>query len=296
MTLLPEKLHLILGSRAEHNDSTGWEIQPTARLLFTPTEQHTLWGAVSRAVRTPSRLENTVSYFIGFDQQNTERRLIGNNGISSERLLAYEAGYRYQPLPSLSFDLALYYHDYSSLIGVQQRDKGSLQYVPFNAANNGSAIGKGGELSVAWHQPGWLDMTLAYSYLTLSVSSNDLSTSSTPLSADDSSFVARINNYLKFVNTSPRHQISCMPVFTLPYNVKLTLWLRYVDRLPAYTEVSDYVTMDERLAWKPIPDLELSLVGQNLIKPDHMEFGADVDGAPVSAIDRSVYGKVTWHF
>jgi iron complex outermembrane receptor protein len=120
ITLLPGKLHLILGSRAEYNDTTNWENQPTARLLITPSEQHALWGAVSRALRTPSRAETTISSTIDIVPPPPEIRLLGNSKIPSEKLIAYEAGYRYQPLSTLSFDLALFYNDYSSLIGVIQ--------------------------------------------------------------------------------------------------------------------------------------------------------------------------------
>jgi iron complex outermembrane receptor protein len=57
IVLVPDRLHLILGSKLEHNDYTGVEVQPSGRLIWTPDERHTFWGAISRAVRTPSWVE-----------------------------------------------------------------------------------------------------------------------------------------------------------------------------------------------------------------------------------------------
>jgi iron complex outermembrane receptor protein len=55
---LTRTLRLALGSKFEHNDYIGFEAQPSARLLWLPKEGHSLWTSISRAVRTPSRLEN----------------------------------------------------------------------------------------------------------------------------------------------------------------------------------------------------------------------------------------------
>ncbi len=283
ITLLPEALHLILGSRVENNDTTGWEMMPTARLLWTPHEQHTLWSAVSRAVRTPSRAETTISSMIGFIPPVTEVRLLGDSRLPSEKLIAYEAGYRYQPLPKLSFDLALFYNDYSSLIGVVQgTPQGGTPptVIPINAAATSTATGKGGELSVDWHPLAWLELALLYSYLDLSVSS----TSSLP---QDRAF--------SYADTSARHQLSFRPGLNLPGNVKCDLWLRYVGALPD-PAVSDYVTLDARIAWKPLKNLELSLVGQNLLEPKRLEFGPDMFGNPAAQTERSFYGKAAWTF
>ena len=46
---------LTLGTKVEHNDYTGFEVQPSGRLQWNVTPKQTLWAAVSRAVRTPSQ-------------------------------------------------------------------------------------------------------------------------------------------------------------------------------------------------------------------------------------------------
>ncbi len=58
VSLVPDKLELTGGVKLEHNDYTGFEPQPSVRLAWHPTPRHTVWAAWSRAVRTPTRLEN----------------------------------------------------------------------------------------------------------------------------------------------------------------------------------------------------------------------------------------------
>ncbi|MEI6205141.1 MAG: TonB-dependent receptor [Desulfuromonadales bacterium] len=281
--LIPEILHLILGSRLEHNDMTGWECQPTARLLWTPHKQHTLWSAVTRAVRTPSRAETTISARVGFIPPETEIRLVGNSRLPSEKMIAYEAGYRYQPLTSLSVDLALFYNQYDTLIGLVEGTPhvgASSSFVPISVNADSTAIGRGGELSMDWHPLHWLNLALTYSFLDLSVSFS----ASPPQ-----------NRIIMNADTSPRHQFSFRSTLSLPKNVTCTFWLRYVDSLPG-PGVPDYVTFDARVGWKPLPNLELSLVGQNLLEQKHMEFGPDMFNNPSTETRRSMHGKVSWSF
>ena len=128
IALVKDRLSLTLGSKLEHNDYTGVEYEPGARLLWTPwadsslrsLSSQTFWASVSRAVRTPSRAEETFTA-----QYPTDPPLPipvinnGANGFQSETLMAYEIGYRVQPLEKLSLDLAAYYNDYDDLRSVQ---------------------------------------------------------------------------------------------------------------------------------------------------------------------------------
>src|SRR5439155_611300 len=91
ITLVPDRLRLTLGSKCEHNDFTGWEFQPSARAAWTPTEKQTLWAAVSRAVRTPSRAEDDVRAKLS---NPIPISILGSRAGVSEELLAYELGYR----------------------------------------------------------------------------------------------------------------------------------------------------------------------------------------------------------
>ena len=70
--------------------------------------------------------------------------------------------------------------------------------------------------------------------------------------------------------------------------------LRYVDQLPNPI-VPGYVTVDLRLAWRPTRDLEVAIVGQNLLDNQHAEF-AGRGTVLTSQPKRSAYGKLTWRF
>jgi iron complex outermembrane recepter protein len=125
---MKERLRLTLGSKFEHNDFSGFEFQPNVRLLWTLHERHTLWGSVSRAVRTPSRVEddirvNTTTVPAGTPGNPgplpTLLAVVGDRAFTSEELLAYELGYRLQPTDWLFLDLATFLHVYANLSGTQ---------------------------------------------------------------------------------------------------------------------------------------------------------------------------------
>ena len=118
ITLVPEALWFTLGTKWEHNDYTGSEWQPSARLLYKPAANHSLWTSVARAVRTPSMVEDQgtiVLAVIPTDYGVVQSNLLGNEDFSSEELIAYEAGYRWQTSLDLSLDLSVFYNDYDDI-------------------------------------------------------------------------------------------------------------------------------------------------------------------------------------
>lgn len=267
ITLLPEKLHLILGLRAEHNDYTGAEFQPTARLNWAPNNQHNLWSAITRAVRTPSRVQDgIVAQPLG---------LTGSTSLQAETLMAYEVGYRHQPIKQFWLDLALFYNDYDKLIGVNSLSPRNIQ-----AANNVQGESWGAELSTFWQPADFLDLKLTYSWLEMRMHSDG------PQPANDQ---------LAMIGTYPEQQVSLRSGFDLGSDVRLDLWLRYVGALEQ-DKTDDYTELEARISWVPLQNLELSLVGQNLLNSSHYEFSDDFFGAPATMTDRSMYGKVTWSF
>src|SRR5262249_18896742 len=105
-------LKLTLGSKFEHNDFTGFEIQPSGRLAYIPDSRQVIWASISRAVRTPTRLETDVQLRI---TPNGPIILSGNPDFHSEDLVAYELGYRVRPSRNVSFDLTPFYNVYHEL-------------------------------------------------------------------------------------------------------------------------------------------------------------------------------------
>ncbi|MDD2499573.1 MAG: TonB-dependent receptor [Geobacter sp.] len=298
ITLLPEKLSLILGARLEHNDYSGFEIQPNARLIWTPTPQHSFWGSISRAVRTPSRGDQEIQYrFLTVPAAPTAPlparvEIDGSSSMKSETVLAYELGYRTSPIPAISIDFAVFLNQYDRLRIPQP---GAVSYAelpsnlvqPYILSNSMHGHTYGAELSATWKVQEWWHLQATYSYLCAIMY----------LDRGNSDPLAQINRS-DATSGSPRHQGSIRSGFDLGKQVELDLWLRAVDRVDYIDQVSipGYLTMDIRLAWKPLKKLELSVVGQNLFQNHHPEYIPEFINTTASEVPRSVYGKLTWRF
>jgi iron complex outermembrane receptor protein len=309
ITLLPDQLRLTVGSKFEHNSYTGLEIQPNLRLLWTPHNQHTVWAAVSRAVRTPSRLErdfvgNLVSPPGAMAPGAPPNpfpaplvlRIAGDEDINSEELIAYELGYRFQVTPNLLLDFAGFYNDYDELRSAEPSNlvcepsgipvtafppcflTASNILLPIVSANRLEGETFGVEATVDWELNRWWDIQAAYSYLQVDLRSRGDSMTRPMGEGSD-----------------PSHQLSLLSSLDLPQAMKLDLWLRYVDDLPEL-DVDSYIALDGRLAWQPKAEIELSLVGQNLLDNRHVEFRSNFYPTPLTQIERSVYFKLTFAF
>jgi len=289
--LVQDRLHLILGSKFEHNDYTGFEIQPTGRLLWTPDENHTLWGSISRAVRTPSwgesygSIPTAVLPPMPLNPFPTVISLNGNDNLDSEELIACELGYRFHPGPHFSFDATAFYNDYSNLIngrlGEPQLVTTPTPHVemPINGVNNLEGKSYGFEFAADWKAlPRWR-LQAAYTYLQL---------------------ILRVKDGEEFYldatdGRSPHNQFSLRSSLDVTKTVELDAWLRYTDRIKSLG-IPAYTALDLRLAWKPRLDLELALVGQNLLDEEHPEFYQSGLLANTTEVPRSVYGQVIWKF
>ncbi|MBN1931032.1 MAG: TonB-dependent receptor [Desulfobacterales bacterium] len=288
ITLVPDVLSLILGSKFEYNDYTGFEIQPNSRFRWTPRDNHTLWAAVSRAVRTPSRYEDdaTLTLISSIDVPSSSTTIeaivngFGNSSVKAEDLLALELGYRFYPNERLSFDLATFYNFYNNLIAFEFKgiSPGPLPIIPFIITNDADAETYGIEIAADWQALDWWRFQTAYTFFKMDFDMPDGSVSTTGTEAD-----------------SPNHQVSLRSDMELPKNLELNLWFRYIDNIPG-RNISAYNTMDICLGWKPIEYIEFSLVGQNLFAPRHLEFVDNIFFNEAAELERSLYGKVTWKF
>jgi iron complex outermembrane recepter protein len=266
IALIPDRLTLILGSKLEHNDFSGFEIQPSARIAWTPDPRHTIWAAVSRAVRSPTRIDREF-----FSPPNPPHVLAGGENFDSEKVLAYELGYRAHPSDRLLVSVATFYNDYDDLRSQEMTPSGLV----FKNGLEGESWGV--ELAAEFAAAEWWRLRGGYTYFEKELWEK-------PGHTD---VIGTIN-----VRNDPKHQVLLQSTMNLPHNVSLDWVARYVSRLPM-PEVPDYFTFDVRLAWRPKPNLELSIVGQNLWDDQHPEFGPR---STRQEIPRSVYGKVAWHF
>jgi iron complex outermembrane receptor protein len=303
LRLLDDDLRLTLGTKIEHNDHTGVEIQPSGRFLWKAAERHTFWGAVSRAVRTPSRAEDDIrinSAVIPPDPMDPSSlpvvlALQGSRSFGSEELLAFELGYRTEVASALSFDIATFYNIYddirSTVIAgppVLEADPAPLHVTQFYTTANGtSAETWGVEVAADVVASENWRFRAGYTFLHLDV---DQPNSPIPNGVIDTGEET----------SSPDHSFFLRSLAKLPFGIELDANLRYVDNLTTVssnvpTKVDDYVTADVRLAYSPIEGLELAVVGLNLFEQDHAEFGRSTfaSGAPTE-VQRSIYGKITW--
>jgi iron complex outermembrane recepter protein len=282
IALIKDRLSLTLGSKLEHNDYTGFEYEPGARLLWTPVENQTFWASVSRAVRTPSRAEESVMLP---QPVPGVAMLSGTNTFESEELIAYEVGYRTEPFRKLSLDLTAFYNDYTRLRS-EQLTFNSLDQPELYLANDLYGSTYGFEATATWRATDWWQWQPTYTLLKM-----DLHARSAAGYVDEAS-VAEIEG------SSPENQFSIRSSMDLPHGVTFDTDLRYVDSLP-YFQINSYFELDVRLAWQISKNWEVALVGQNLLHDQHAEFGptyVKTQLGQVTDIPQSVYLKVTCRF
>ena len=271
ITLLPQRLRLTLGSKLEHNDYSGFEFQPSARLAWTPDDWQTIWGAVSRAVRSPSRIDRDL---YAASSPTLPGGVAGGANFDSEKLIAYELGYRVRPLARLTLSLAGFYNDYTDIRSLATNAASNNVFV---FGNDNRAETWGFEFSEHYQLTDWWRLRGGYTFLHKRVSIR-------PGGSDINRGRAEGND--------PEHQVVLQSMIDLPWHFEFDCNSRYVDTLPSPV-VSSYFSFDLRLGWRPKSNLELSIVGQNLWDEQHPEFGP---AATRQEIPRSVYGKVVWRF
>ncbi|MBA3543417.1 MAG: TonB-dependent receptor [Chthoniobacterales bacterium] len=167
ITLVPERLRLTLGSKFEHNDFTGFEIQPSGRLSWTPGHSQTFWAAISRAVRTPSRSESDIRLNPAppVPIPPGSLTIFGNPNMVAEELLAYEVGYRVQPIEQVNLDLTAFYNDYSNLRSLEPLVSGPVS--PSLVANEMFGESYGAEISLTAQVTKRWRLQGSYSYLNI---------------------------------------------------------------------------------------------------------------------------------
>jgi len=282
-----ESLRLTLGTKLEHNDFSGFEIQPNGRIAWDVLADHTVWVAVSRAVRVPTRLERDVFITVSQTAQSA-LRLLGNKDFGSEKLLAYELGYRWHPASILFVDIAAFYNRYHGLasleLGMAYFDsQEGRTIIPLFNQNLTDGSAKGVEVAVTVTPVPIWRLSMSYSNLVLDVD---------PRGQD-------INRGQLLEGASPRHQVRVQSFLDLPARFQLDGFFRYVSSLPSSPEAPvgvqaeaapAYATFDLRLSWLGWKPVEISVVGQSLDQAHHPEFPGGTQVA------RSVYAKVAGRF
>ena len=251
---LGESLRFTAGARTEHNVFSGVEWLPSARLAWRAAPDTLLWAAASRTVRAPSRLERDLRLVAGSDPDGSPRYAIeGGPGFVSETARVIELGYRAQPAPSLSVSATLFHSDYDRLRTLEAQPG-----LPARFENRAEGLARGLEAWASW-QPmrGWR--------LAGGAVLQDIRIGANADSRDRSRVAGLAAN-------DPKHYWSLRSAHELARGVQLDLSLRHTSGL-TQPAVPGYHELDARIAWQARPNLEIALVGRNLLHDEHAEFG-----------------------
>jgi iron complex outermembrane receptor protein len=292
IAIVPHRLSLSLGTKLEHAYYNGLNLQPTARMAWTPGNREIFWAAVSGAQRIPSRTETAVRFNYtaqpGPDNLPILISLFGNPKLGNEHLTATEAGFRKQIAETLSLDLTAFFNQYRHLVSEEPgspRLEGNpppehLLY-PLSLANllygetHGVEMFANVKLASRW------TISPGYTFLTMHLHKEAASLDTTTVASEEWGF--------------PRQQAQLRSNVNLPWHSQWTTSAYFVGRLAAQ-KIPSYTGLDSNLVWQPSDKISLGFGGQDLLKNFHQEYsGLDLTVLP-SLIPRSAYARITWRF
>lgn len=280
-----QRYFLTLGSKFQHNDYTGFEDQPNVRFSWLIDTRRSFWAAVSRAVRIPSRLDADLRLTSPISIPGVPFpvyvRVNGNGGVQAERLLAYEAGYRFRVGAALSFDIAAFDNRYDKLETTEPAAPvivatPPLPYaiLPNYLANGMQGRSTGGTLVVDWQPVNKWRLRFEYSHLSMELWNE-------PGSRDA--------NATRQAGNSPENQVAVQVFSDLGRRLEFYTGLRHVGALPNQN-VGAYTALDANLRWQVGRRLDVSFTGRNLTDSAHLEFGS----AGAVPIERTGLVRLTW--
>ena len=293
--MLARRVYLTVGSKLEHNDYTGVEFEPSARLQWNLQSTQLLWGAISRAVRTPSRYDRDLLVPTGLINppppfQFPTTYLKGSPDFVSETLLAYEVGYRAAIGPKLAASVSAFYNDYHHVRSTTATPTTAVYVFPYPIffQNNLEGETHGLEISASYQMLEWWRLHAGYDLLQehISVRPGEVdATGATNETAD------------------PQQQVALRSSMDLSGGMTLDAALRWVDALhinngpaggPVVGIVPSYFELDSGIAWHATRSLELSLMGRNLLHAYHTEYG--FPSPTREQIGRSLFARITWGY
>ena len=277
---LAKTVTLTLGTKVEHNDYTGFEVQPSGRIQWELAPKQMIWAAVSRAVRTPSRIDHDLFEPTGLPAPFNSL-IDGTSQFQSEKLIAYELGYRAQLMSTVSTSISTYYNDYTDIRSLTPT---TVLDLPILVQNNLEGQTYGLEATADYQMLDWWRWHTGYDYLKENIH----------VRPGEVDFTNGHNE-----TADPQNQFFLRSSMDLPQNIEFDTGLRWIDQLtinngPTVATVPSYFELEARLAWHPTPNLEISVTGQNLLHNEHVEYG--FPNSTQEEIARSVYGKIAWHF
>ena len=275
IALLPNELSLILGSKFEYTNFSGFDVQPNIRMIWNPDQSSAIWGAISRAVRTPSRAERALDFNYTvipppLSPVPTLVTVFGNRNFRPEKVIAFETGYRWQPTQRINLDIASFYNVYNDLGTVDALSPpvlmAGLPVLPVQFQNRAGGHAYGLEIGAGWQANVWLTFRSAYTFQETKLTRD--------LGSTDTTSIA-------YQNSIPKNQLYARASASLAPNLSLDVTGRYVGKLRlsaantallTLPDVNSYLALDLRLGWHATDRVLLELIGQNLNRDRHVEF------------------------
>jgi iron complex outermembrane recepter protein len=286
ITLRPDTLHVILGSKVEENDKTGFEFEPSIKGLLTPDKRQTLWASVSHAVREPSRIERDL-FAPGqrLVQQGipVEADVVPNPHFESEKLTALELGYRVKPAERLSIDTSGFVNLYQNLRADLSETPALVSTpsphirVPVQFANDMRGETYGVESAATWNVTDDWKLIGSYTFFVATLHSHPAST--------EEAF---------FESANPKNQLQLRSYYNITKNFEVNAAAYYVEQLGV--GIGSYVRFDAGVTWRPRENWELSVGVQNILDDRHPEFPSDDSETTNSEVPRTVFGQLTIRF
>lgn len=288
ITLKPRSVFLYLGVKAENAYYTGYDWEPGARVAWTVNDRHTLWAAITRANRAPSRRDTGLDAVVEVLPGPAEEVLLGNPGMESEHVWAYELGYRAQVSNGLSVDVSGFFNVYDHLESQEQLPSfvdtsttPAVTIFPSEFQNHLFGTTEGLEAFANWDVTRRWTLNPGYSFLEMHLHTDPTSSDTTSVADTQGS--------------SPSHQAQLRSRFRLSRKLTWDTNAYFVGRLAA-NAIPSYTRLDLQLTWRLAPRLQLNVVGQNLLQDHHFEFTDTFQSVDSSQIKRSGYAKLTWQF
>ncbi len=289
-SIAEDLLKLSLGIQIQYSDYSDFDYQPSAKLVYTPTEKYTIWASITRSAQHyfPLNYDSSWPNLTTSAPDGIPMLLYVNYSerLKSESILSYELGQRYRATRNLSFDLTAFYttiYDFITLDADYDRVSYYMDPLPHYVVyeywgNNINGETYGAELSMTEQITDFWKLMASYSVLDIQFhhknNSNDF-------------------YYYSLENSSPHHQASIQSYFDLTKDVKLDAFLYFIDEIEGWG-IPQHGRLDIRLGWKPKNNLEISLVGTNLL--DDQTHEAKAVYRKPSEVERGVYVKLTYRF
>jgi iron complex outermembrane receptor protein len=258
------RLDLIGGLKLEKDPYVGVSLLPSARVSWKPVETLLLWGAASRAVRSPTPFDVDV-----VEQLNGMDFLVGNKNFRTEKLTAFELGTRIQATSGLSLSVSGFYNLYDDLRSVEFTP---VTLLPLHWGNKLKGHSYGLDAWIDYRVASWWKISAGARWLREKFHFKPGATGILGLNQN---------------GNDPRRRFTLRSSMTLGRGVTFDAHLRAISKQPD-PHVPAYAELGGRIAWALSPHIELSLTGTNLLHKRHIEYAGG------AAIPRRILAGIKW--